>query len=132
MKTIPKKYMFKGSYESGGCRTISPIGRELRNKKLKELECPCCNHKELSIANYGDGWYEEYQIVCNNCDWQSPTERLSDYGEAACLVKEWLEAWYLLGKPKDRINEDLTLEFYPEGEYRDAVIKELTEEKEEI
>lgn len=130
MKKIPKKYMFQGSYEGGGWRKISPIGTEINNKALEELECPCCGSKDLRVGDYGDGWLlEEYQIVCDNCDWQPPTERLSDYGEATCPFRMWLEAWYLLGKPKNRINEDLTLEFYPEGEWREAERRELEDER---
>ena len=124
-ETIPKEYMVQGSYESGGCRKISPIGIKLRNKPLEEIECPCCGNKDLRVGDYGDGWNIEYQVVCDTCDWHSPTEQLSDYGEATCPFREWLEAWYLLGKPEDRINEDLTLEFYPEGEYRETMRKEL-------
>lgn len=130
MKKIPKKYMFVGSYNGGAVRIPSPIGQELYGKKLEELECPCCGHKDLEVRDYGDGWLlEEYQVVCDNCDWQPPTERLSDYGEATCPFREWLEAWYLLGKPKSRINEDLTLEFYPEGEFREAIKREMLEGK---
>ena len=66
-------------------------------------------------------------MIKRNCDWHSPTECLSDYGEATYPFREWLEAWYLLGKPKKRINENLIFEFYPEGEYRNAIIKEWNE-----
>ena len=128
MKTIPKKYMIQGSYEGGGWRKVSPIGVELSKKDLEELECPCCGKKDLRVADYGDGWNVEYQVICDSCDWKSPTESLSDYGEAACPFRTWLEAWHLLGKPKDRINEDLTLEFYPEGEWREAIRKEMQDE----
>ena len=130
MKTIPEAYMLKGSYESGGCRTISPIGRELYNKKLKELECPCCGQKAL-YQHFNEIMMAigEYYIDCENCDWLCPTEPLSDCGENIAELKEWLEAWHLLGKPKDRINEDLTLEFYPEGEYRDAIRNEVKEDE---
>ena len=128
MKTIPKKYMIQGSYEGGGWRRVSPIGEELSKKDLEELECPCCGEKDLRVADYGDGWNIEYQVVCDSCDWQSPTESLSDYGEATCPFKTWFEAWHLLGKPKSRINEDLTLEFYPEGEWREAIRKEMQNE----
>lgn len=129
MKKIPKKYMFAGSYNGGAVRIPSPIGTELYHKKLEDIECPCCEEKDLRVADYGDGWITEYQVVCDSCDWRSPTESLSDYGEATCPFREWLEAWYLLGKPKDRINEDLTIEFYPEGEFREAIKKELFAEK---
>ena len=128
MKKIPKKYMIQGSYEGGGWRKISPIGVELSKKGLEELECPCCGKKDLRVADYGDGWTTEYQVVCDSCDWKSPTESLSDYGEATCPFRTWLEAWHLLGKPEDRINEDLTLEFYPEGEWREAIRKERYDE----
>ena len=128
MKKIPKKYMIKGSYWNGGWRTISPIGIELSKKDLSELKCPCCGKKDLRVTDYGDGWTTEYQVVCDSCDWKSPTESLSDYGEATCPFRTWLEAWHLLGKPEDRINEDLTLEFYPEGEWREAIRKEMQDE----
>lgn len=121
MKTIPKKYMWRGSYENGGYRKLSPIGQELQNKTLEEIECPCCGHKDLELLDYGDDLYSEYQVECYNCYWQPHTERLSDYGEAVCPFKEWLEAWYLLGRPKTRIGEDLRLEFYPDEEWREAV-----------
>lgn len=128
MKQIPKKYMTTGSYEKGGFRKISPIGIELNNKKLEELECPCCGQKSLyQHFNEHVMAIGEYYIDCENCDWVCPTGPLSDCGDNIAELKTWLEAWYLLGKPKKRINENLIFELYPEGEYRDAVIKEWNE-----
>lgn len=129
MKKIPKKYMVQGSYENGGWRKVSPIGQELQHKPLEELECPCCGEKAFYqhfdefMMGIGD-----YYITCDNCDWACPTGSLMDCGETICELKEWLEAWYLLGKPRDRIDEDLTLEFYPEGEYREAMRNEKNKE----
>ena len=117
---IPEEYMFKGSYEGGGFRAPSPIAKELGKKTLEEIECPCCNKKALRIANFGEpDIFEAYQVICDECDWRTPTGTIGDYGEAPCEFKYWLEAFELLGKPAERINEDLTLLFYPEGEWRE-------------
>ena len=116
-KTIPKKYMFKGSYEEGGFRDISPIGKELDKKKLEEIECPCCGEKNLRIKDYGcDSMFPEFVVGCDSCDWDCPIGTISDYGEAPCEFKFWLEAFYLMGRPKEKVNEDLTFYFYPEEE----------------
>lgn len=129
-KTIPKKYMFKGSYEKGGFRDVSPIGKELAKIPLEEIECPCCGKKYLEIKNYGEPYvYEKYVVECNHCYWQNPTGFIGDYGEAPCEFKDWLEAFYILGKPKGKVNEDLTLYFYPEGEWREKERKEREEER---
>lgn len=121
MKTIPKKYMWKGSYKSGAIRTFSSIRKELNNKQLNEIECPYCGNKNLRIAYYKDyADMSQYGITCDSCDWTLPRS-ISDYGEIIILLRDWLEAYHLLGKPKDRIKEDLTLEFYPEGEFREAI-----------
>ena len=117
---IPKKYMWQGSYEKGGYRTKSPIGKEIDKKKLEEIECPCCGAKNLRIKDYGcDSMFPEYQVGCDSCDWDSPTGTITDYGEAPCEFKWWLEAFELLGRPVEKVNEDLTLYFYPEGEWRE-------------
>lgn len=119
MKTIPKKYIFTGSPETGRCRNVSPIGKELRKKELNELECPCCGEKALSQHGFDDDYYgsdiQHFIIECDNCSWVSPTGDLTDCGETISELKCWLEAYYLLGKPKDKIKEDLTLYFYPEN-----------------
>lgn len=129
---IPEEYMFKGSYEGGGGRTISPIGQEINKKKLEEIECPCCGEKSLRIKDYGfDSMFPEYQVGCDYCDWDSPTGTLSDYGEAPCEFKCWLEAFELLGRPKERVTEDLTLIFYPEGEWREKEREERKKHNEE-
>lgn len=129
-KTIPKKYMFQGSYGNGGFRDISPVGKELNKKPLEKIECPCCGKKYLEIKNYSEPYvYEKYIVECNHCYWQTPTGFIGDYGEAPCEFKYWLEAFYLLGKPKEKVNEDLTLFFYPEGEWREKERKEREEEK---
>lgn len=128
VKQIPKKYMTKGSSERGGMRTISPIGIEIRKKKLEELECPCCGDKNLRNANFGDfGFSDAYRVTCDSCDWTCPTEPISDCGEAIGEFKEWLEAFSLMGKPEERLEEDLTLYFYPEGEWREKMKREREE-----
>ena len=125
IKQIPKKYMTRGSYEGGGIRSISPIGLKLENLSLEELECPNCGQKNLyqHFENYMMG-IGNYHIDCENCEWDSPaTIDSSDCGDNIAELKSWLEAFYLMGKPKDKLNEDLTFYFYPEGEYRDKVMK---------
>ena len=129
---IPEEYMLKVSYEGGGGRTISPIGQELNKKTLEELECPCCGEKNLRIANFGYRRFSDsdaYQVICDSCDWRTPTGTIGDYGEAPCEFKYWLEAFELLGRPKERVNEDLTLLFYPEGEWREKEREEREKEQ---
>lgn len=131
-KTIPKKYMFKGSCENGGFRDVSPIGKDLNKIPLREIECPNCGKKYLEIKNYSEPYvYEKYIVECNHCYWQSPTGFIGDYGEAPCEFKYWLEAFYLLGRPEEKVNEDLTLLFYPEGEWREKERKEREKERKE-
>lgn len=128
---IPEEYMVKGSFETGGIRKISPEGRYLEKKEIEEIECPCCGEKSLRIKNYGcDSFFPEYLVGCDNCDWDSPTGTISDYGEAPCEFKAWLEAFLLLGKPEKRVNEDLTLLFYPDGEWREKKREERKKEEE--
>ena len=121
---IPKEYMFKGSYGNGGGRTVSPVGVELSKKMLEDLECPCCGEKafyqHFNEVMMGIG---EYYITCDCCDWECPVGSLSDCGENVAELKEWLEAFELLGKPKERVNEDLTLLFYPDDGWRDSIRK---------
>ena len=131
-KTIPKKYMFKGSYENGGFRDVSPIGKELANIPLEEIECPNCGKKHLEILDYSEPYVrDEFIVECTHCYWQSPTGFIGDYGEAPCEFKDWLEAFYLLGRPKGKVNEDLTLYFYPEGEWREKEREEKEKERKE-
>lgn len=124
LSKIPEKYMFKGSYGKGGGRTVSPIGIELGKKMLEELECPCCGEKafyqHFNEFMMGIG---EYYITCENCDWTCPTGPLSDCGENIAELKEWLEAFELLGKPTEKVNEDLTLFFYPDDGWRESIRK---------
>jgi DNA-binding transcriptional regulator YiaG len=131
-KEIPKKYMFKGSYEGGSFREISPIGKEINKKTLEEIECPCCGKRYLEIKNYSEPYvFEKYIVECNHCYWQTPTGFIGDYGEAPSEFKWWLEAFHLLGRPKEKVNEDLTLFFYPEGEWREKEKEEREKERKE-
>lgn len=122
-KSIPKEFMAKGTFENGGYRKSSPIGVQFRNMTLDEIRCPKCGQTNLvqyfNEIMMGIG---TYYIGCDGCDWRSPkTLDGSDCGDNVAEFKEWLEAFYLLGAPKDRLDEDLTLEFYLEGEYRDKM-----------
>lgn len=132
-KVIPKKYMFKGSFEEGGYRDISPIGKELDKIPLKEIACPNCGQKHLEILNYGEhGIYDKFIVECTHCYWQTPTGFIADYGEAPCEFKFWLEAFYLMGRPMERVNEDLTLYFFPEeGGWREKESEEKEKERKE-
>jgi transcription elongation factor Elf1 len=114
MKKIPKKYMYKGTSSHGGTRSISPIGQELNALDLEVIDCPCCGKKELVLSSFSySSDFPEYQVCCDSCDWSCPLS-LSDCGEAIVLFKNWLEAYKLLGEPKDKLKEDLTLYFYPD------------------
>ena len=126
---IPEQYMCRGSYEAGGFRTISPIGIEINKMELEEIACPCCGEKALRIKDYGYDFFSDFVVGCDNCEWDAPVMHLSDYGETPCEFKKWLEAFYLLGKPKERLNEDLTLLFYPDNGWREKERKEREEEK---
>lgn len=106
---IPEEY----KVDKNGCRKFSPIERRLEIYDLVDLECPSCGKKRLRIGRY-DGIMEdfpEYGITCDECNWESPTGTMSDYGEVTGEFKTWYAAWIYLGKPKDRIKEDLTKEF---------------------
>jgi hypothetical protein len=131
-KTIPKKYMFKGSYENGGFRDVSPVGKELAKIPFREIECPNCGQKHLEILDYGEPCVcDKFIVECTHCYWQTPTGFIGDYGEAPCEFKYWYEAFCLMGKPKERVNEDLTLYFYPEGEWREKEREEIEKERKE-
>lgn len=120
MKRIPKKYMFKASRNGGKTRIMSPIGIDLAKKPLEEIKCPCCGEKSLKIGQFGDfGFSDAYKVTCDSCDWDCPTDYNSDCGEVVSELKRWLEAFKLLGRPAEKVNEDLTLYFYPEGEWRE-------------
>ena len=114
MKKIPKKYCYSPYKENGGrFRKISEIGKTIRDTPLDEIMCPNCGAK-LIVINYSNSVCEKYVVGCTGCDWEVPFGEIGDYGEAKCQLNEWLEAYYLLGKPKKHITENLTLLFYPE------------------
>lgn len=116
MKKIPKKYCYSPYKEDGGrFRKISEIGKTIRDTPLKDIVCPDCGKKTLSVHSIGSSDFdEEYIVRCDDCDWEVPFGEIGDYGEAKCQLDDWLEAYYLLGKPKKYITENLTLLFYPE------------------
>ncbi len=127
-KSVPKEYMFHGSYESGGSRRCSPIASKLNKLTLDEITCPKCGEKCLVqhfneiMMGIGDYW-----ISCDNCDcdWTAPIGTSSDCGENICELRDWLEAFELLGRPADRLDENLILEFYPtENGWRDKIQEE--------
>lgn len=127
-KSVPEQYMFHGSYEHGGGRRCSPVALSLSKLTLDEIECPCCGKKDLRLSfdeivmGIGD-----YYISCDNyeCEWTAPIGTSSDCGEIICELKGWLEVFELLGRPKDRLNENLVLELYPtENGWRDKIREE--------
>lgn len=120
---IPEEYMFQGSNEEGGFRKESPIGNFLSKKRLEEHYCPSCEQDALRIAEYGDSTCSEYVVVCDCCGWECPTGKNADYGETVSDLTTWLEAFALLGAPRDRTGEDLSLLFFPD-EWRDAIARE--------
>ena len=130
---IPKEYMFEKLSNGCAVRTPSPVAKALFNTDLEDIKCPCCGEKNLRIKDYGyDSMFPEYQVGCDSCDWDSPTGTISDYGEAPCEFKHWLEAFELLGRPAERVNEDLTLLFYPEEDgWREKEREERKNYKEE-
>lgn len=126
---IPEEYMYRGSFENGAIRTPAPFTREFDEMKLEEFECPCCGVKNLRLYKSGSdffGW--NYLVGCDNCDWEMPTPPISDNGDAIGEFKSWLEAYTLMGKPRDKLNEDLTAYFYPDGEWREKVLNSWREE----
>lgn len=124
-KTIPKKYMWQGNHKTGGHRPLSPIALKLDKQKLSEIPCPKCGEVSLRNMMFEEFMFNEtYQVGCDDCDWMCPTTPLNDCGESISEFKEWLEAFTLLGKPKDRLGEDLTLLFYPE-DWRAEVESEM-------
>ncbi len=124
-KQIPKKYMFRGSYENGGYRTSSGVGKLLANTNLDELRCPNCG--EYNLVQHFDEYLMgigNYYISCDSCDWRSHKHLdSSDCGDNIGELKSWLEAFYLLGCPKDRLNENVSLDFYPTDEWKQKVIE---------
>lgn len=126
-KSIPEKYMFHGSYENGGSRKCSPIAAELNKLTLEEIACPKCGEKHLYqcfdeiMTGIGNYW-----IGCDSCGWTAPIGKSTDCGETICELKDWLEVFELLGRPTDRLNENLILELYPtENGWRDKIREEF-------
>lgn len=109
---IPDKYCWHKTKGGAWTRTYSGVGMKVQKQRLEEITCPCCGEKDLRIKQF-DGEYGEpvYRVGCDNCDWLCPTGDLSDYGETVSDLREWLEAYILLGMPQDRVKEDLTAEF---------------------
>ena len=108
-KNIPNRYMWHN-----GIRKCSPIENEIHRHKLDEIECPNCGCKYLRNGEYGDSNGQvTYKVICDNCDWEMPIKPISDCGDAIVEFKDWLSAYKLLGEPKDRLNENLILEFWP-------------------
>lgn len=125
-KEIPQKYMF----DDHG-RTLSPVEIALDNIKLEEIPCPKCGSKALRIQTYGDASLcrEVYIVGCDDCDWQVPGGYIGDYGEATSLLREWYGAWILMDRPINRVDDNLALQFYPAGEQREAMRKEIAKEQ---
>lgn len=110
MSNIPKEYQWHD-----GVRQRSPIGSSLDKVQFNHLACPCCKRQSLQIGETGDLYPDviDYFVYCGWCDWESPTGTNSDYGDTIVEFKEWLEAFYLLDEPHDRLDEDLRDEFGP-------------------
>ena len=140
MNNIPKKYMWQTRKinkefsntlgEEISYRNNSPIGNELSKMKIYEICCPKCGKKELDYrietVNSKSGFdIPLYRVVCTDdaCDWKCPVA-LTDIGEAFAEFKTWMEAYMLMGKPISLVNENLILEFYPKGEFREQARKE--------
>lgn len=120
---IPVEYRWKGSAAGSASRSRSPVARILDDLTLDELRCPKCGEKSLyqHFNEYMMG-IGTYWIDCENCDWAPPeSTNSSDCGDNICELKEWLEAYELLGRPKDKLDEDLRLYFYPEGDFREEM-----------
>lgn len=127
-KIIPEKYMCRGTYEEGGTRTWSPIGYLLSPTKLDDIYCPCCEEQALRIGDFGpDSMFPDFRVTCDACGYTCPCGS-EDYGETVAEFKTWMEAFLLLGAPRDRLDEDLSLLFFPE-EWRNAIIAERENEK---
>ena len=120
---IPDKYMCHGSSKDGGIRHVSPVGALLSSMKLEDIQCPSCEEKDLRNGNFGpDSVFPYYRVTCDSCDYTCPCGS-EDCGESIAEFEAWMEAFLLLGAPRDRLTEDLTLFFYPE-EWRSAIIAE--------
>lgn len=108
---IHPKYKWRAC-DGAFCRTNSPFHQKIAETGLLNIECPCCGGKSLDVMNFGDDEYDPKRIVgCRACDWIFPVEDMTSYGGAISEAEEWLEAFYLLGKPKNRLYEDLRKEF---------------------
>ena len=106
-KSIPKKYMW-----NKGIRKCSPVENELQKLKLEEIACPNCGRLYLRLGEYGY-CVPKYNVICDACDWETPIKPMYDSGDAIAEFKDWLTAYILLDEPKDRLNENLILEFWP-------------------
>lgn len=132
---IDDKWLWKGRG-----RKCSPEGNELRDKSLKELQCPECGSSDLFNKPVDDDslnhlYDPEYYVVkCGCCGWTCPVEPLEDVGEVVAAFKEWLEAWYLMGRPMAFLTCDCT-RFFHSNENKllmmiaaDDVVKQCEEE----
>ena len=113
---IPEEYKWKFNKNGAGARTVSPVGIELEGKRLEEIACPCCGQKKLRLMRFDPDDARgpdmpDYQVGCDECDWICHGTISSDCGDAIASFKSWMEAFILLGRPKDRVNEDLDAEF---------------------
>lgn len=140
MCKIPEEYMWKvineedDIRESTGCRDISPVGLELREKKVSEISCPKCGKKHLIVfvedfTTPKGLEFDLYRVRCEEegCDWKCPIASV-DNGDAVGEFKTWYEAFELMGKPVDKVDENLILYLYPEGPYRDAAQQDYADD----
>ena len=92
-------------------RKHSPFYHCIADKGLKEIGCPRCGEKALDCVNYGDEYSPDWLVACRACDWDCPVASMGSIGGAVSEFFDWMEAWHLLGKPRNRFYDDLTDEF---------------------
>lgn len=106
---IEDQYKWKRSPMGSAYRSHSPIERMLAKYELKDFPCPCCSHQALRIKEdrsvYGD--FPKFWVGCDDCGWDCPSGELQDYGEVFGEFRDWYAIWIMLGRPEDRIEEDL-------------------------
>lgn len=106
-RTIPEKFK-----THNGIRLMSPFGKTLSNLPLGEIACPCCRHLSLRFdrdtsEKQSAGW----TIFCDTCGWELPGPPQKDSDGLLNRLKRWCEAFFLLGTPSDRVDEDLSVLF---------------------
>lgn len=129
MKKIPSKYLFEydSKYDTFFREELSPTIQSLRALTLEQTPCPVCLDCNLRIGNFGpDSMFPDYRITCDSCEFTCPSGS-SDYGEAKFEFERWAEAFYLLGKPTELLNDPYAeIYLYKKGESRNIALKRFT------